>query len=214
MFAGRRCLIVGGGDSALDWTINLQDTAAPARSTWPTGATASAGSRRRCRTCASCATRRGATIHTPFELRELRGGDHLESVLLEDTTDKSLHEVELDEVILQLGFVSRLGHIADWGLEVVGKKQVRVEPDDVRDGPAERLRRRRRGLLRRQDHADHRRARRGGDRRQPVRGPGARREGAARLLDGVSLSGSAREAERVHGEVLAGEGRRDEQRRA
>ena len=40
-FVGKRCVIVGGGDSALDWTISLQDTAAgPIRSC--TGATASA----------------------------------------------------------------------------------------------------------------------------------------------------------------------------
>jgi ferredoxin/flavodoxin---NADP+ reductase len=127
VFAGRRCLIVGGGDSALDWTINLQDTAAlpihlAHRRDRFRGLEASVSHVRQLHDSG------GAKIHTPFELRELRGSNHLESVVLEDTTDRSMHELELDEVILQLGFVSRLGHIADWGLEVVGKKQVRVDP--------------------------------------------------------------------------------------
>jgi thioredoxin reductase (NADPH) len=127
VFAGRRCLIVGGGDSALDWTINLQDTAAlpihlAHRRDKFRGLEASVSHVRQLHDSGA------ARIMTPFELRELRGGHHLESVVLEDTTDSSLHEIELDEVILQLGFVSRLGHIADWGLEVVGKKQVRVDP--------------------------------------------------------------------------------------
>ena len=74
-FAGKRCVIVGGGDSALDWTINLQDTAAgPIRlvhrrdrfrgleSSQTAGAPAGRGRRRAC-------------IHTPCEVRALHGGD-------------------------------------------------------------------------------------------------------------------------------------------
>ena len=70
-FAGKRCVIVGGGDSALDWTINLQDTAdgpdprrAPARPlprprvVADRGARARRGRRRPCCTrparCARC----------------------------------------------------------------------------------------------------------------------------------------------------------------
>ena len=43
VFRDRTCVIVGGGDSALDWTLGLQDTAAP-RSRSSTGATSSARS--------------------------------------------------------------------------------------------------------------------------------------------------------------------------
>ena len=39
-FRGRDVLIAGGGDSALDWTLNLQPIAAASR--WSTGATSSA----------------------------------------------------------------------------------------------------------------------------------------------------------------------------
>ena len=125
--AGKRCVIVGGGDSALDWTINLQDTAAKPIHL--------VHRRERFRGLESSQTEvlklqdaGMARIHTPHELREIRGGDRIESVVLENTADGVLEELEADAVILQLGFISRLGPIADWGLEVVGKKQVRVDP--------------------------------------------------------------------------------------
>jgi thioredoxin reductase len=49
-------------------------------------------------------------------------------VVIEDTSTGTSTEFVADAVILQLGFVSRLGPIEEWGLEVVGKKQVRVDP--------------------------------------------------------------------------------------
>ena len=127
-FAGKRCVIVGGGDSALDWTINLQDTAsgpdprrAPARPLPRPRVVADRGARSSSRSGA-------AVLHTPCEVRALHGGDVLERVTIEDTASGELVEVDCDALILQLGFVSHLGPIESWGLEVVGKKQVRVDP--------------------------------------------------------------------------------------
>jgi thioredoxin reductase (NADPH) len=120
-------VIVGGGDSALDWTINLQDTA--------TGPIRVVHRRDRFRGLESSQTAvRGlvedgaAVLHTPCEVRALHGTDVLERVTIEDTASGELVEVDCDALILQLGFVSHLGPIASWGLEVVGKKQVRVDP--------------------------------------------------------------------------------------
>jgi thioredoxin reductase (NADPH) len=126
-FAGKRCVIVGGGDSALDWTINLQDTASG-----PIGVV-HRRDRFRGLESSQTAVRRlvaegAATLHTPCEVRALHGGDVLERITIEDTGTGELVEVACDALILQLGFVSHLGPIAEWGLEVVGKKQVRVDP--------------------------------------------------------------------------------------
>jgi ferredoxin/flavodoxin---NADP+ reductase len=126
-FDGKRCVIVGGGDSALDWTINLQDTAR--------GPIRLVHRRDRFRGLESSQTAvrqlvegGAAVIHTPCEVRALHGTEVLERVTIEDTTSGEVVEVDCDALILQLGFVSHLGPIEQWGLEVVGKKQVRVDP--------------------------------------------------------------------------------------
>jgi thioredoxin reductase (NADPH) len=126
-FLDARCVIVGGGDSALDWTLNLQDTARHPvhlvhRRDRFRGLESSVSEVRRLE------GEGRAHVHTPCELREIVGDERVRAVVLEDTDAGRRYEVEADAVILQLGFVSRLGAIADWGLEVVGKKQVRVDP--------------------------------------------------------------------------------------
>jgi ferredoxin/flavodoxin---NADP+ reductase len=126
-FAGKRCVIVGGGDSALDWTVNLQDTAAtPVRVVHRRDRFRGLESTQS--EVRSLVEAGAAVLHTPCELRAVHGGDRIERVTLEDTATGESVELECDALILQLGFVSRLGPIEKWGLEVVGKKQIRVDP--------------------------------------------------------------------------------------
>jgi thioredoxin reductase (NADPH) len=126
-FEGCRCVIVGGGDSALDWTVNLQDTAS--------GPIHLVHRRDRFRGLESSQTevRRladegRARILTPYEVRAIHGVERIEAVDIEHADTGEIERVDCDALILQLGFISRLGAIAEWGLEVVGKKQVRVDP--------------------------------------------------------------------------------------
>ncbi|MGI9078066.1 MAG: NAD(P)/FAD-dependent oxidoreductase [Gemmatimonadaceae bacterium] len=114
-FRGQRVLIVGGGDSAFDWTHQLLDRAAAVTLVHRSdrfrahGATVSAVS------AAAAAGR--AKILTFHELADVRGnGDHLTGVTLRDTKSKSTHDIEVDAIIPMLGFVSDLGAIAEWGL--------------------------------------------------------------------------------------------------
>ena len=118
-------------------------------------------------------------------MRALHGGDVLERVTIEDTASGELVEVDCDALILQLGFVSHLGPIESWGLEVVGKKQVRVDPTSFETALP--------NVFAAGDVAYYEGKitlitiglGRGGDRRQPVRGARPRREAAARVLHGV-----------------------------
>jgi ferredoxin/flavodoxin---NADP+ reductase len=126
-FDDARCVIVGGGDSALDWTVNLQGTASGPihlvhRRDRFRGLESSQSEVRR------LAELGHARILTPYEVRAIHGVERIEAVDVEHAETGEIERIGCDALILQLGFVSRLGAIAEWGLEVVGKKQVRVDP--------------------------------------------------------------------------------------
>jgi ferredoxin/flavodoxin---NADP+ reductase len=126
-FRGSRCVIVGGGDSALDWTLGLQEAADPP--------IALVHRRERFRALESSveAARRleaegRVRIMAPCEVRGIHGNGRVEAVTVEHTDTGSPEELACDALILLLGFRSHLGAIADWGLELEGPRQVRVNP--------------------------------------------------------------------------------------
>jgi thioredoxin reductase (NADPH) len=113
-FQDRRVVIVGGGDSALDWALNLQGIAREVylvhrRNTFR----AHQASVDRAR---ALAAEGQLIIRTPAEVTALHGDDRLRAVTILDTATKTDERVEADAVISLLGFVSRLGAIAEWGL--------------------------------------------------------------------------------------------------
>jgi len=127
VFRDSRCVIVGGGDSALDWTLGLQDTAAPP--------IALVHRRDRFRALESSVNEAKeleeqgrVRIFTPCEVREVHGDGRIEAVTIEDTTSNEMERVECDALITLLGFHSHLGAIAEWGLELEGKRQIRIDP--------------------------------------------------------------------------------------
>jgi thioredoxin reductase (NADPH) len=130
VFRDKTCVIVGGGDSALDWTLGLQDTARLPITL--------VHRRDRFRALESSVNEaralegKGAVrICTSAEVRAVRGDGELEAVTIEDTSSGETFEVECDALITLLGFHSHLGSIADWGLELHGKRQVVVDPSTM-----------------------------------------------------------------------------------
>jgi ferredoxin/flavodoxin---NADP+ reductase len=126
-FAGKRCVIVGGGDSALDWTLGLQDTAE-----LPITLVHRRDRFRALESSLSEARKleaEGAVrILTPHEVRGVHGNGQVERVTIENTSTGELEEHDCDALITLLGFVSHLGSIADWGLELEGKRQIKIDP--------------------------------------------------------------------------------------
>ncbi|MEK6276169.1 MAG: NAD(P)/FAD-dependent oxidoreductase [Actinomycetota bacterium] len=126
-FAGKRCVIVGGGDSALDWTLGLQDTVdLPVT-------LVHRRDRFRALEASLIEARRleqeGAVrILTPHEVREVHGDGNIEAVTIENTTSGELERYDCQALITLLGFVSHLGAIAEWGIELEGKRQIKVDP--------------------------------------------------------------------------------------
>jgi thioredoxin reductase len=129
--AGKRCLIVGGGDSALDWTLGLAEIAAPPVTL--------VHRRERFRGLESSLAqireleKAGRTrVMAPCELRALHGAERLEAVTVENTSSGERERIACDALITLLGFHSHLGAIADWGLEHFSRRQLRVDPASMR----------------------------------------------------------------------------------
>ncbi len=130
-FAGKRCVIVGGGDSALDWLLGLADVVEPPlvlvhrRDRFRALESSLAKAR-------ALEAEGKARIMTPCELREIHGSSSIEAVTIENTQSGERERVACDAVITLLGFSSHLGKIAEWGLEHFGRRQLLVDPATMR----------------------------------------------------------------------------------
>jgi thioredoxin reductase len=115
--AGRRVVVVGGGDSAFDWVLNLLGVAERV-----------ALVHRRERFRAHEATVRKvmgavaggrADLHVPYRVDTVRGNGSVEGVTLRRSDDPSaVLDVPADAILLQLGFRTALGPLEDWGFEL------------------------------------------------------------------------------------------------
>ncbi|HLK42586.1 MAG TPA: NAD(P)/FAD-dependent oxidoreductase [Thermoleophilia bacterium] len=125
-FRDRRVVLVGGGDSALDWAMGLQDVAAEItlvhRRDRFRGLESSVNEVRR------LADAGRLSILTPCEVREAHGNSALQEITVEHTDTGDTRRIGCDDLVTLLGFISHLGPIADWGLEFHNKRQIQVNP--------------------------------------------------------------------------------------
>jgi ferredoxin/flavodoxin---NADP+ reductase len=113
-FRGKRLLIVGGGDSAVDWANTLS----------PIAASLTLIHRRdqfRAHEQSVEKMRAGSTrVMTFHELRRLEGGLVLERAIIYDNRSNEEQTLEIDAVLVNVGFHNSLGPIKDWGLAIEG----------------------------------------------------------------------------------------------
>lgn len=123
-YRDRRVLIVGGGDSAFDWSWALREIASEL-----THIHRSDRFRAHERTVAQVlgADERGEVrLRTFHEVSEIHGEDHVEGVTLVHSKTKEMEPLEVDEILALIGFVPNIGPIAEWGLELEGNA-IRVD---------------------------------------------------------------------------------------
>jgi ferredoxin/flavodoxin---NADP+ reductase len=114
-FAGRRVLLVGGGDSAFDWAVNLQGVAESImlihrRDGFRAHAATISQVEELCR-------QGRCDLRTFWEVKKIEGNGKVERVTIFNNKTKEEETLELDAIIPLLGFHSDLGAIKQWGLD-------------------------------------------------------------------------------------------------
>jgi thioredoxin reductase (NADPH) len=111
-FRDKRVLISGGGDSAVDWALMLE----------PIASSVTLVHRRdKFRAHQHSVEKLKASsvnIITPAEIEALSGSGRIERVTLKHGRSGETTEHEVDAVIVSFGFVSSLGPIEEWGLQI------------------------------------------------------------------------------------------------
>jgi thioredoxin reductase (NADPH) len=125
-YRGKRVLIIGGGDSAADWFMMLKDIAASV--TLIHRREAFRAHPATVELMKKAAAKGEGRILTPYELKELRGDTWVREAIIFQNQTKTEVPLLVDEVVSMLGYVSKLGPIADWGL-ALHDKQIRVGMD-------------------------------------------------------------------------------------
>lgn len=117
-YKGKKVLISGGGDSAVDWALMLEPIAEQVTLIHR---------RDKFRAHEHSVENLMASkvnVITPSEITELHGEEFITKVTLSHIKTKETQEIEVDSVIVNFGFVSSLGPIAEWGIEIDGNSIV------------------------------------------------------------------------------------------
>lgn len=112
-FADKKIVVFGGGDSAVDWTLMLE----------PIAEKVSIIHRRDKFRAHEHSVENlqnsKAEIKTPFIPEDLIGdADGIKQVVIKSVNGEQTEAIDVDAVVVNYGFVSSLGPIKEWGLEI------------------------------------------------------------------------------------------------
>ena len=126
VFKNKKVLIVGGGDSAMDWSLSLKNSASSLTQIHRSdNYRAHGGSIEQVKEAANI----GELEMLPFyEIKEIRGleGEVREVTIFNNKT-KEERILAVDNIIISAGFLTNLGEIKDWGLDTESNKII-VDP--------------------------------------------------------------------------------------
>lgn len=111
-FKGLNCLVVGGGDSAVDFALMLETVAKKVTLIHRRdGFRAHEGSVEKL-------FHSSVDVKVFTELKSVSGSGNLERAVLTNSKEKTEEEISVDAIIGALGFSASLGPIMQWGLEI------------------------------------------------------------------------------------------------
>lgn len=113
--AGHDVLVVGGGDSAVDWALSLE----------PVAASVALVHRRHSFRAHEHSLKlledSSVSVLTPFEVQRISGEDTVRSVTIVEAETGESRELPATSVVAALGFKAALGPIGTWGLDKHGR---------------------------------------------------------------------------------------------
>ena len=124
LFKNKKICIFGGGDSALDWAIelsNFSEVTLVHRRTEFRGAPSSI------ETAKKLEKNGKIRILTPYQLNSIEGDKNIKSVSLKKE-DSKIEKLEIDYVLGFFGLIMKLGPIANWGLNL-DKKTIKINTE-------------------------------------------------------------------------------------
>lgn len=111
-FVGKKVALFGGGDSAVDWALMLE----------PIAEKVTLIHRRDKFRAHEHSIERlvnsSVEVKTPYVPTELIGDEIITQVVIEHTNEGTKDRIDVDDVVVNYGFVSSLGPIKTWGLEL------------------------------------------------------------------------------------------------
>jgi thioredoxin reductase (NADPH) len=121
-FRGKKILIIGGGDTAVDWALNLKD--------WAESITLI--HRRDQFRCHEGSMAHLKTTEIPimtfWELKRIEGdGSAPKSATIYENRTAEERTIPVDIILISTGFKAALGPISKWGLEMVDNRHIKAD---------------------------------------------------------------------------------------
>lgn len=113
-FNERRVIVVGGGDSAVDYALALEPRAKSVTIVHRSQFRAHAHS-------VELMRQSKVEVRQPdFEVKAVQGDGKVEAVIIANSKTKEESIVECDDILCALGFISDLGEVEGWGIKTEG----------------------------------------------------------------------------------------------
>lgn len=113
----KKVLIVGGGDSAVDWALNLHQWCSDIKLVHRRDVF------RAHEESVAEMMRSGIDVKLFYELKEVLGdGERVTGAVISDNRTKVESRIDVDAILVNIGFRADLGPIKDWGLQIVGRE--------------------------------------------------------------------------------------------
>jgi len=119
-YENKDVIIFGGGDSALDWTVDLADIAKSISLVHRRDAFR--GAQHTEAQMRELVKQGKVNLLTPYQIHSIIGDDKVTGAELKNFDTKEIEEVAADELLFLFGLNKKLGPILDWELELKEKK--------------------------------------------------------------------------------------------